>query len=81
MIRRPVKLRYAAALQRMFKGAQLIRTNSNKRVEFEVSPGGNPVALTIATRVSAGWWCRSFRSLAARRATVLPSLIRPSQPT
>lgn len=47
MIRRPVKLHYAAALQRMFKGAQLIRTNSNKRVEFEVSPGG-PVSNATA---------------------------------
>jgi hypothetical protein len=40
MTYRPARLHHAAALQRMFKGAQLIRTNSNKRVEFEVSPGG-----------------------------------------
>jgi hypothetical protein len=39
MIRRPVKLHYAAALHRMFKGSQLVRING-KRIEFEVIPGG-----------------------------------------
>jgi hypothetical protein len=49
MIRRPAKLHYAAALQRMLRGSQLIRTNG-KRAEYEVSPGG-PVSDATAERI------------------------------
>jgi hypothetical protein len=56
MIRHPVKLPYAAALHRMFKGSQLIRTNG-KRAEYEVSPGG-PVSDATAAMIIEHTLCR-----------------------
>jgi hypothetical protein len=56
MIRRPAKLPYAAALHRMFKGSQLIRTNG-KRAEYEVSPGG-PVSDATAEMIIAHSLCQ-----------------------
>jgi hypothetical protein len=49
VIRRAVSLHYAAALHRMFRGSQLIRTNG-KRAEYEVSPGG-PVSDATAEMI------------------------------
>jgi len=56
MIRRPVKLHYAAAVHRMFKGSQLIRSNG-KHAEYEVSPGG-PVSDATAEMIIAHNLCR-----------------------
>jgi hypothetical protein len=56
MIRRPAKLRYPTALQRMFKGSQLIHTNG-KRAEYEVSPGG-PVSDATAEKIISHSLCR-----------------------
>jgi hypothetical protein len=53
---RPARLHYAAAVQRMFKGAQLIRTNSGKRGEFEVNPGG-PVSDRVAQLILDHAFC------------------------
>jgi hypothetical protein len=56
MIRRPARLHYAAALHRMFRGSQLIRTNG-KRAEYEVSPGG-PVSDATAGMIIGHSLCR-----------------------
>lgn len=56
MISRPGRLPYPAALQRMFRGSQLLRTNG-KRGEYEISPGG-PISDDTARRILEHTLCR-----------------------
>jgi hypothetical protein len=53
----PVKLDYPAALRAMFRGSRLVRTN-DKRVIFDVSPGG-PVTDITARRIIEHSLCRA----------------------
>jgi hypothetical protein len=56
MIRRSIKLRYRAAVQRMCKGSLLVQTNG-KRTEYMVLPGG-PISDDTAKHLIKHTLCR-----------------------